>query len=161
MKTYLCYIVLFISFLSSCSKGEKVCCDPIVQPQLPEFYVYGYKNDTSWVAEPNTCYLFRNRIYLEVKSSAETLNISVEEFKGKGKYNIAGGNCRYTDINGVEYLADFSPVNAFEVEEYDDTTGVLSGVLTVNMKLRMPATAGNAVPEIYFSKGRFRLALSK
>lgn len=161
MKTYLCYIVLFISFLSSCSKGERVCCDPIAQPQLPEFYVYSYKNDTEWVAEPNTCHLFRNRVYLEVRSSDEVLNLSVEDFKGKGNYSIAGGNSRYTDKNGVEYLADFSPVNLFVVDEYDETTGILSGVLTVNMKLIMPATAGNAVPEIYFSKGRFRLALAK
>ncbi|GAA4927285.1 hypothetical protein [Mucilaginibacter defluvii] len=161
MKTYLCYIVLFISLLSSCSKGEKVCCDPIAQPQLPEFYVYSYKNDSAWIAEPNICYLNRGRLYIEVKSGEEKLVIAIEDFKGKGNYKLLGVACRYYDKNGLDYLADLSPVNSFDVNEYDEATGVFNGVLTVNTEVRVPAWAGNAAHEIYFSKGRFRLALAK
>ncbi|MBE9585592.1 hypothetical protein IM792_14140 [Mucilaginibacter sp. JRF] len=161
MRNIIFFIAIVMVALSSCSKGEKVCCDAPAAPQLPDFYVYGFKSDTAWVGKPYVSLSNRGVLYLEAKSTSESFILLIEDFKGKGSYKLAGTNCRFYNENGIDYYADLSPVNSFDVDEYDETTGILSGTLTVNMKTRMTSLPGNPDPEFYFSKGQFRLALSK
>lgn len=163
MKNIYYIILLGMAVLATaCSKGEKVCCDVLTEPELPEFYIYGRKADTVWLGQPYFANLSnRGALYVETKSPAERLVFNIEDFKGTGSYRLAGTNCLFYNEAGYDYIADTSPNNTFEVKEYDVTTGIISGTLAVSMKLRYTGVPDNIVRDFYFARGQFRLQIER